>query len=162
MKLQQGETSMDLDFQSPQPGISVCQLSEGIKLFTNQTTSKTSLQIPMEIVEVIDGPKENMGLRLTHFIPIETEFGERQLNNLLTMTGLIQQFSERFSGDIEPTDEKFITTLSMKLPGKLLKVKHDTRKDNQDKERANIRKVEQYGPKTKPTPTANNNAPEDW
>ena len=162
MKLQQGETSMDLDFQSPQPGISVCQLSEGIKLFTNETSGKTSLQIPMEIIEVVDGPRENMGLRLTHFIPIETEFGERQLNNLLTMTGLIQQFADRFSGDIEPTDEKFITTLSMKLPGKLLKVKHDTRTDNQNNKRANIKKVEQYGAKAKPTHTANSNAPEDW
>ena len=162
MKLQQGETSMDLDFQSPQPGISVCQLSEGIKLFTNETSGKTSLQVPMEIIEVVDGPRENMGLRLTHFIPIETEFGERQLNNLLTMTGLIQQFSERFSGDIEPTDEKFITTLSMKLPGKLLKVKHDTRKDQQGNQRTNIKKVEQYGAKAKPASTANSNAPEDW
>jgi hypothetical protein len=87
---------MDLNFEVPQPGISVLQFQEGIQKRTNENSGKTTLQLPLVIDRVVEGPDDNQGKKLSHFVPIETEWGERQLAGILTLTGLMGGFSKKF------------------------------------------------------------------
>jgi len=84
-----GKDYLDLDFEVPEAGVSILQFEEGIQKRTNEKTGKTTLQLPLVIDSVVEGPAENKGKKMIHFVPIETEFGEKQLAGILTITGLM-------------------------------------------------------------------------
>jgi hypothetical protein len=179
MKLEPYENDyLDLDFQTPQPGVSILQFEEGIQLRFNENSGKTTLQFPCTIDTVLEGPDDNAGLKLSHFCPVETPFGEKQLAGVLTMTGLIAAVSEKFGSDVDATSEQLVNYLKLKLPGKFIKAQHTVRKDNQGRERANITRFEAVKPKAKgkddggdsgktPSPTGGADSPkrsdgDDW
>ena len=137
-----GKDYLDLDFEVPEAGVSILQFEEGIQKRTNEKTCKTTLQLPLVIDSVVEGPAENKGKKMIHFVPIETEFGEKQLAGILTITGLMPGFAKHFGGDVDATDEKFVNKLKLKLPGKLIKATHEVRKDQSGKDRANITRFE--------------------
>ena len=146
MKLENtGCTSMDLDFEIPQPGTSIVEFLEGVQKRTNATSGKTTLQLPMTIDTVVDGPESNHGCSMSHFVPIETAFGEKQLANILTMTGLVDMFAKKFGNDVDITDDSFVNALKLKLPGKRMQITHDIRKDNSNKDRVSIVRMEAVG-----------------
>lgn len=135
-------TYMDLTYELPQPGISVLVIEEGIQKRTNEKSGKTTLQIPCTIVEVLQGDKENVGKKLTHFCPIETEFGEKQVLLILTSTGLVSGVSEKFGDSVDVMDDTFINYLKLKLPGKKMKGIHVIEKDQSGKDRTSITRLE--------------------
>lgn len=137
-----GQTSMDLNFEIPDAGVSILQFADGIQKRTNEKSGKTTLQLPLVIDKVVEGPEDNEGKKLSHFVPIETAFGEKQLAGILTMTGLIGQFAQKFGGNADITDDAFINAIKLKLPGKMIKCHHEVRKDNAGKDRVNITKFE--------------------
>jgi len=146
MKLEDtGQTSMDLNFEIPEAGVSILQFMDGIQKRTNEKSGKTTLQLPLVIDKVVEGPEDNEGKKLSHFVPIETAFGEKQLAGILTMTGLIGTFAQKFGDTADITDDAFINALKLKLPGKMIKVTHEVRKDNSGKDRVNITKFEMVG-----------------
>jgi hypothetical protein len=140
-----GQDSIELAYEIPSPGISVVQFVEGITKRTNENTGKTTLQLPMLIDRVIEGPEENSGKKLSHFVPIETEWGEKQIAGILSMTGLINKFSEKFGEEIEATDDRFVNAIKLKLPGKFVAVHHDTRKDQKGNDQTTVIKFEKHG-----------------
>jgi len=73
------------------------------------------------IDKVVEGPEDNEGKKLSHFVPIETEFGERQLAGILTMVGLIGTFAQKFGATADVTGDAFINAIKLKLPGKMIK-----------------------------------------
>jgi hypothetical protein len=172
MKLEDtGITSVDLDFEIPQSGVSILQFQEGITKRTNENSGKTTLQLPMVIERVIEGPEDNAGKKMSHFVPIETGFGEKQLAGILTITGLIGAFSKKFGNDVDVTDDAFVNALKLKLPGKFITATHEVRKDNSGKDRVNVIRFEKVGgggsPKASPTQKGSGAAPvggegEDW
>ena len=92
MKLENtGSDVIDLDFEVPAPGTSVLEIQEGIRKNYNENSGKTTLLLPFMIDRVVEGPDGNEGLKLNHFVPIETAFGEKQLAGILTITELIDQ-----------------------------------------------------------------------
>ena len=133
------QDSLDLAFEVPQGGVSILQFEEGIQKRTNEKSGKTTLQLPFVIDRVVEGPEENHGKKLSHFVPIETEFGERQLSGILTLTDLIGNFAQKFGEreDVDATNDQFINALKLKLPGKFIKAHHEVRKDQAGKDRAN-------------------------
>jgi hypothetical protein len=146
MKLQDtGQDTLDLDFEIPDAGVSVLQFQEGVQKRTNENTGKTTLQIPFAIDQVVEGPEDNEGRKLSHFVPIETDFGEKQLAGILTLTGLMGPFAENFGDQVDITSERFINALKLKLPGKFIKGYHEVRKDQNGRDRANIIKFERVG-----------------
>ncbi len=150
-----GQDTVDLEFEIPEAGVSVFQFEEGITKRTNENSGKTTLQLPMIIDQVLEGPESNEGKKLSHFVPIETEFGERQLAGILTLTGLISSFAGKFGAKVDITeDEKFINALKLKLVGKFVKGHHTVRKDQAGKDRANVTKFERFVKgKSKPRPS---------
>ena len=159
MKLKDtGQDHMDLSFDIPQPGISILQFEEGIQKRTNENSGKTTLQLPASINNVVEGPPDNEGKKISLFIPIETDFGEKQLAAILTMTGLMGPFSKKFGDDVDVTDDGFVNALKLKLPGKLIKVTHEIRKDQSGKDRVNVTRFEKVttGKSSKPNPTSQN------
>ena len=173
MKLEDtGTTSMDLDFQIPEAGVSIVQFEEGITKRTNENSGKTTLQLPLVIDRVIEGPASNAGLKLSHFVPIETEFGEKQTAAILSITGLMEAFAKKFGNDVDVTDDAFINALKLKLPGKFVKVAHEVRKDNSGKDRVNITRFEKAGgggssakaapPPQKPAAAGSGSDGDDW
>jgi hypothetical protein len=146
MKLEDtGMTSMDLNFEIPEAGISILQFTDGIQKRTNEKSGKTTLQLPMIIDKVVEGPEDNEGKKMSHFVPIETDFGEKQLAGILTMTGLMGQFGQKFGATADVTDDTFINAVKLKLPGKTIKAQHEVRKDNAGKDRVNIVRFEMVG-----------------
>jgi hypothetical protein len=171
MKLEDtGVTAMDLDFQVPEAGVSVLQFEEGITKRFNENSGKTTLQLPFIIDQMIEGPKSNAGLKLSHFVPIETEFGEKQLASILSITDLMDPFLKKFGPDVEVTDDTFVNALKIKLPGKFIKATHEVRKDNSGKDRATITRFEKVGggsaktnpPSKKPVAAASGSDGDDW
>jgi hypothetical protein len=143
MKLEATENSyLDLDFEVAQPGVSILQFTEGVQKRTNEKSGKTTLQLPMIIDTVLAGPESNIGLTMSHFVPIETPFGERQLAGILTMTGLVEPFSKKFGSEVDITDDSFVNAVKLKLPGKFIQVTHEIRKDNSGKDRVSITRME--------------------
>jgi len=139
----------ELGFENPQPGVSICQITDGIDLLENEETGSQTYRIPMTIVDVVEGPESNQDLRLSMFINAikrdgtENEFGWKQLNAILTLTGTIEDFMKRFSGkDVAINDPKLVEGLQIKLPDKLLKVTHKLRKGPDGTERSDIVKIE--------------------
>ena len=149
-----GKDYLDLDFEVPEAGVSILQFEEGIQKRTNEKTGKTTLQLPLLIDGVVEGQAENKGKKLSHFVPIETEFGEKQLASILTITGLMPGFAKKFGNDVDVTDDTFINALKLKLPGKLIKATHEVRKDQSGKDRANVTRFEKLtgGGPSKPAP----------
>ena len=68
------------------------------------------------------------------------------------MTGLVNMFAEKLGNEVEPTDEKFVNSIKLKLPDKFITVHHDVRKDNKGRDQVHIIKFERFG-KGKPAPT---------
>jgi len=156
MKLKDtGQDHMDLNFDIPQPGISILRFEEGIQKRTNETSGKTTLQLPASINNVVEGPPDNEGKKISHFVPIETDFGEKQLTAILAMTGLMGPFSKKFGDDVDVSEDAFINALKLKLPGKLIKATHEVRKDQSGKDRVNVTRFEKVSgggsPKASPT-----------
>jgi len=145
-----GQEVLELDFENPVKGVSICQIEEGIQLYTNENSGKTSLRIPMEIDSVEEGPESNVGLKLSHFCPIETAWGEKQMAGILTIVGLMGACVEKFGTQVDSTSEPFINFLKLKLPGKFVRVHHDVRTDNKGKERATIVRFEKLKKKIDP------------
>ena len=143
MKLEKmKQDHMDLAFEVADAGVSILQFEEGVQKRTNENSGKTTLQIPFVIDRVVDGPEENRGKKLMHFVPIETEYGEKQLGGLLTLTGLIDGFAQKLGEDVDVTSDQLINLLKLKLPGKFIKATHEVRKDQSGKDRANITRFE--------------------
>lgn len=134
-------TSMDLAFELPAEGVSIAQFEEGITKQTNEKSGKTTLRLPLVIDRVIEGPDDNAGKKMSHFVPIETEFGERQLASIIGMAGLTGQFVKNMGLEINVQDDKFLNALKLKLPGKLVTVHHGIRKDLNGKDQVNIVKM---------------------
>jgi len=146
MKLENtGQDSMDLDFEVPEPGTSVLVIEEGIRKNFNENSGKTTLLIPFTIDSVVEGPEGNEGLKLSHFVPIETKFGERQLAGILSITGLIDQFAKKFGGEVDVTEDNFLNALKLKLVGKFITARHVLREDNNGRKRCGIMKFERTG-----------------
>lgn len=170
MKLEKSELNeLNLDFETPEPGVSILQVGEGIRIFYNENSGKTSLIIPLVIVKVIEGPENNYGLKLTYFVPIETDWGEKQIVHILTITDLIDEFSAKFNGEVDINDDRFINTLKLKLVGKLIQAEHVKRFDKNKRERASIAKIIKFNSsKDNPSPIENSDSRpadaknEDW
>jgi hypothetical protein len=158
-----GQDALELGFEIVQPGISILAFEEGIQKRTNENSGKTTLQLPMIVDQVIEGPEDNEGRKLSHFVPIETDFGERQLAGILTLTGLVDKMAGKFGPEVEVTNESFINGLKLKMPGKFIKAYHELRKDMNGKDRTNITKFEKVGNKPhSPAQQKNKTADEDW
>lgn len=137
-----GQDTVELDFEVPEKGVSTCQIEEGIQTHTNENSGKTTLRIPLSIDKVEEGPDSNVGLKLSHFVPIETAWGEKQLAGILTVTGLMNACIEKFGSQVDATSEAFINWLKLKLPGKFVRVHHEVRTDNNGKQRAKVTRLE--------------------
>jgi len=146
MKQSGTEERMDLEFKVPDTGNYRFQIDEGIKLETNETTGKTSLWIPSKIVECRGEESEgNLDLQVTHFVPVNSDFGVKQIAHILSITGLFEAFDKKFPGDsVDISSDEFINALKLKLPGKLFDGGINT-VEKDGKRRANFKYIEKVG-----------------
>ena len=159
MKIDQNAPdSIDLVFQLPTPGTYVWQLQEGVELYENENTGKKSLRVPMKVDRPIEGDAEAVGIEASHFLPIMTPYGEKQLNILLSITGLLQEAAEKFSQeDVSVEDDRLQGWLKLNLPGKFLQATHtigENQKGRKTINFSNFRKVNAKGGERTATPTA--------
>ena len=99
--------SMDLSYEVPTPGISISEFPEGIQKIFNDKSGKTTLRLPLSIAEVVEGNEDNEGRKFSHFLPIQTAYGEKQLQGILSMVGLLESFTKKFPGEIDPLEDRF-------------------------------------------------------
>lgn len=140
------EDRMDFSFKVPDTGDYRFQFDEGIKIEKNEKSGKRSLWLPAKVVECKSGQsEENIDLQVTHFVPIETDFGAKQIEHILGITGLFEAFDKKFPGDnVDMTSEEFINALKLKLPGKLFDGGIET-KEKDGKKLANFKYIEKMG-----------------
>jgi hypothetical protein len=163
---------MDLGFQVVPAGTYIWRIAEGIDLLSKEDSEAQSLKIPLIVDQGIDGDETAVGQNAALFINLITKegrpnpFGEKQINTLLTITGLVQKFEDRFPENIEPTDSEFVDAFRLKLTDKRVKLTHDIRKGDKG-ELMNFRKMEEVAGKRTKTgatkPKAESEpANEDW
>lgn len=140
------EERMDFDFKVPDTGDYRFQIDEGIKLETNANSGKTSLWIPSKIVECRGGEsEENLELQVTHFVPINSDYGAKQIAHILSITGLFEAFDKKFPGEgVDISSEEFVNALKLKLPGQLFDGGINT-VEKDGKRRANFKYIEKVG-----------------
>jgi len=176
MKLDDSVDVLDLGFELVAPGKYNWEIDEGIQLFHNENSGKTSLKIPVFVESVIEGAGTEGG-KAVIFVPIETEWGEKQLAALLTMTGLIKKFMEKFGEGFDPlNDENSMNALKLKLPGHIIMGTHEIKADKKGNDQVNFKKLEpsirgaakkveskvKAGKKVASTPAASAEAGTDW
>lgn len=133
---------LDMGFEQVPAGKYNWEIDEGVQLFYNENSGKTSLKIPVIVESVIEGAGTEGG-KAVIFVPIETEYGEKQLSGLLTMTGLVHKFMEKFSGGFDPlNDENALNALKLKLPGNIITGTHEIKNDNKGNPQVNFKKLE--------------------
>lgn len=148
MKLERTEEEMDLGFQTPAAGKYVWIHTDGIDLIENEETGSKNFKFPMMIDSVISGDPNAEGMQIIRFINIvdkngkENQFGFKQVCNLLTISGKIDKYIDKF-GDIEPTSEKFIRRLQLDIPGLMVVAKHEIRTFN-EKQNVNFLSIGPY------------------
>jgi hypothetical protein len=150
MKITTDENRMELGYQVPEAGKYLFQVSEGIDLFTNENSGKTSLKVPTKILEAIEGDAGSVDLTVIHFIPIETAYGEKQVCSLLTITDLAPAFEKRFADGTSFMDVKFIDSVKLKLPGKLFVGEIEVRENSKGQKNANFKSWERHEKKSQP------------
>ena len=144
MKISTDQEKMELGYQLPEAGKYLFQVAEGIDLFTNENSGKTSLKVPTKILEVIDGDESSVDITVTHFLPIETNYGEKQLCSLLTITGLAPAFEKRFADGTSFLEAKFVDSIKLKLPGKLFVGEIEVRDNKKGQKNANFKYWERH------------------
>jgi len=161
------EDTLEVGFDTPEPGVSIFQIQEGVTEIRKEDSEGISLRIPMMLDTVLEGPDTNQGMSTSAFLALvskegnKVEFAETQLNFILYATGLTKAFMDKFPEDIEPFDDRFLAALKLKLPGKLIKVVHDTREFN-NKTNFNVRKWMKASNTGGPTKPAAATTDEDW
>ena len=146
MKLENHQVdAFDLSYEIPTPGVSICTFEEGISKTTNEKSGKTTLRMPLFITEVVEGNEDNLGRKFSHFLPIQTGYGEKQLQGILSMVGLLEGFAMKFQGEIDPLEDVFVAALQVKLVGKRIKVIHEIQKNQKGKDQVSIVRFEKVG-----------------
>ncbi len=145
MKIDTGKNEFELGYQVPEPGKYLFQVDEGIDLFVNENSGKTSLKIPTKIVEPINGDEGSVGMTVTHFAPVETTYGEKQVCSLLTITGLAPYFEDKFPNDTKFTEQKFVDTIKLKLPDKYFKGEIEVFENNKGRKNASFKSWHKAG-----------------
>lgn len=126
-KLVRSNEDLDLGFQPPEPGTYIWEVLK-LSPFTGPNSGKQMLKLDFQLDCNDDGsPAEVKGARGTHFVPIESEYGERQMNQILNIAGLIDDAISKFHGDIDYTDPRVTDWLSVNLEGKFLTAVHGLR-----------------------------------
>ena len=147
-KLKESESKeMNIGFRIPAGGTYNWVINEGIKINRPTEESKTQsvrLDIPCEILSVARGVKNNTAeeseagssARYSLFLigkdGTPNEKAEENLCQFLTIVGVMKRLMEKFPGELDFTDQKFIDTLALALPGKQFEGKHRIRKWKND------------------------------
>lgn len=145
--------SMDLGFPKPASGTYVWQFQDGIDTYTNDDTGKVSIKLPMKVFIVIKGDEDALDNQHTLFIGVDNKTAEKQMNAILTFTGLIDKFIEKLGNDVDIADPKFLAGLKKFLPGKMIECTHElkssvSKKDGQTYENVNFKNMAAYKPDT--------------
>lgn len=145
--------SMDLGFPKPASGTYAWQFQDGIDTYTNDE-GKVSIKLPMKVFIVIKGDDDAVDMQHTLFIGVENKTAEKQMNAILTFTGLIDKFIEKLGNNVDIADPKFLAGLKKFLPGKMIGGEHElkssvSKKDGQTYENVNFKRLFEYKPEPK-------------
>ena len=158
---------LDVGFDTPEPGVSIVQIQEDIREIRKEDSEGVSLRIPITIDTVLSGPDSNQGMSCSAFLALiskegkPVEFAQDQLMFILFATGLTREFKDKFPGDIDPLDDRFLAALKLKLPGRFIKVQHDVREFGGNKQ-FNVKKWIKAERKSGPVAVAKEAADSDW
>lgn len=168
-----GKDEMDLGFKIHERGWYLFQVDEGAQVRLGTTKDEpdesVALQFPIVSVKALeDGDEEAVGGKLVMFIYLKSgegkdvTFGENQIAQILTSTGLAGMFEEKFGDDTPFTDKKFLDSVILKTQGKLFAgyVDHEPDWKDKNKTRAKLLKIKTHK-KEAPTLTSSSDG-DSW
>ena len=135
----------ELGFTIPAAGTYLWQFTDGIKKQVKDGPGR-SLQIPMQIIEIVKGDVEAILSKHVEFVTLITKEGnlnkkgEETIGMFLDYTGLYNEAAGKFGENVDLLGDAFVAWLNMKLAGKTIKADHDVGKDNNKKERMQFKK----------------------
>ena len=164
-KLIKTDEDLDLEFQPPAPGTYRWEIIEGVKLSTNPNSGKQTYHVPMQIDSAFDGDESAKGARATHFIPIETQFGENQMNTFINITDSLDVIIDRFGEEVDFLDKTVAEFVALRFMGKFVKAAHKLRAytDNDGNARQSVDFKKFFAPTKKaPVKVAESGENKDW
>lgn len=151
MEFEKTSDEMDLGYPNVPAGRYLWEIEE-VDLFTNDETGSRSYIFRLVCDQPIDGDKDAAGLKDSWVINVikkdgnANEFGEKQVNGVVSMTGGTAYFAKKFTDGVDIDDDKLSAALALKLPGKFLDMTHVMEKYNDkegnEKERSNFIKFQ--------------------
>lgn len=143
---------MDLGFPVVPAGRYLWIFEEGIELMKAKDEDSKSLgyRFPLIVDQPIDGDKDAEGMKGSWYVNVVKKdgevntFGEKQINAIVSMTGLFAAFSKKFADGVAIDSDKLATALALKLPGKFLDMTHNIVKGKNDKDQMEFSKFQAY------------------
>lgn len=159
-----GQEEMELGFTPVPAGTYIYQLMDGVELVVSESSESKGYRIPLQVDSIVEGDAGAEGMPASWYINVikkdgeANPFGEKQINSILTLTGLVDSFAKNFKGAVDIDDEKLVNALILKLPGKFLRMTHDIQVSEDDegnkKYRMNFTKVAKIKKKKSSKPPA--------
>ena len=165
VKLTKTDEDLDLGFKPPIAGRYRWEILDGAALKTNPNSGKQSYHLPMQIDEAIDGDEAAKGGKGTHFIPIESPYGEIQMNTFINITGALKQIIKKYGNEVDFLDEKVAHFVCERFIGKFVEATHILEeykdpKTSETKKSVTFKKF--FMPKAKGTKTLSDGTEDNW
>ncbi len=130
------DDELNLGFPMVPAGRYLWQFDEGVILTDSQEEDSHAkgYRFPIVVDQPIDGDAEAEGMKGSWYVNVikkdgeANTFGEKTINSILSMTGLVDSFSKKFDGGINIDSAKLENALAQKLPGKFLDMTHTIKK----------------------------------
>jgi hypothetical protein len=151
VEFEKTDDEMSLGFPMVPAGRYLWQFEEGITLADSQDeeSSARGYRFPIVVDQPIDGDGDTEGMKGSWYVNVikkdgePNTFGEKTINSILSMTGLVDGFAKKFDGGVNIDNDKLAAALALKLPGKFLDMTHIIKKQG-DRENMEFGRIAKY------------------
>lgn len=152
VEFEKTDDEMSLGFPIVPAGRYLWQFDEGIVLgdAADEDSSSKTYRFPIIVDQPIDGDADAVGMQGSWFVNVikrdgePNTFGEKQINSIISMTGLTDGFAKKFSDGVAIDNDKLVAALALKLPGKFLDMTHNVIKGKNGKDQMEFSRFAKY------------------
>jgi hypothetical protein len=151
VEFEKTDDEMSLGFPMVPAGRYLWCFDEGVTLAESkdEDSHAKGYRFPLFVDQPIDGDGDTEGMKGSWYVNVikkdgeSNTFGEKTINSILSMTGLVDGFAKKFDGGVNIDNDKLAAALALKLPGKFLDMTHTIKKQG-DRENMEFGRIAKY------------------